>query len=168
MKSSVHAIYFIIVLCVFTLQAAVGQTVTNEESTEAERSAFITQVGMKNAARILQLNPVPGFAATAEIVQYYEQNIAVIEDYGYRNRIGLYQTGIENQAELRLFGSRNIERIGQTGEANLFLLTSTAHEDIGLYSQTGKDNMLIIEKHDATSVPVEIHQAGTGMQLIIK
>ncbi|MBE0645681.1 MAG: hypothetical protein IH600_16500 [Bacteroidetes bacterium] len=135
---------------------------------EAERVAFIRQIGLNNLATILQTGAAEEQTSQAHIVQYLTENRAAIDDHGSDNTVTILQYGMFQDADIKLEGDGNFENILQQGLGNTFLMNSSVDDATGVYSQHGRENMLKINKRDGVSVPVEIHQIGNGIQMIIE
>lgn len=134
----------------------------------AEREALIEQIGLKHLATIFQSGGSMERISRATIIQYDSENIALIEDHGENNSVTIRQSGLYQQAEVLLEGDNNDESIYQRGLNNLFLLESELTGTVGVFSQEGKGNILTIRKSVPGSIPLEIHQIGNEMKLIVE
>lgn len=134
----------------------------------AERLAFIRQIGLDNTASILQTGRMDERLSMAAISQQLQSNTASIEDHGQDNHITISQLGYMQRAMVAIAGDGNVELLTQIGYQNMFTLLSTVHDDAGVYTQSGIDNRLDIRKRAGVQVPLEIHQIGSGMRLIIE
>ncbi len=134
----------------------------------AERLAFIRQIGLHNLATILQTGSQEEQASQASIHQVMNYNQAHIEDHGVDNQITITQQGYAQSATVELRGDRNTEIVTQVGIENVFSLLSGLHAEIGAYSQVGSANELRIRKDAGIHTPLEIHQVGHGIRLIIE
>jgi hypothetical protein len=135
---------------------------------DAERLAFIRQIGLHNLATILQTGSRDEQASQASIHQVMSFNQAHIEDHGIDNQITITQQGYAQSAAVDLRGDRNTETVTQIGIENIFSLLSGLNAEIGMYSQEGSGNELRIRKDAGVHAPLEIHQVGHGIRLIIE
>jgi hypothetical protein len=147
------------------------KTFQNTEEIQSNPSlnniAFIQQVGNFNEAIINQSENSGLLPNAAEVNQQGYNNIASSSQNGNSNLSVIGQYGSDNSASLNTIGNYNLAGALQFGNGN------TVEQDlIGnglnfLIFQTGNENFINQVQNQQSSIPMQIHQTGNGMRLII-
>jgi minor curlin subunit len=128
---------------------------------------MMQQVGNYNEANIDQAGNSGIFPNVAEINQMGDNNFASSSQNGNSNLSVIGQYGSDNSASLNTIGNYNVAGALQFGNGN------TVEQDlIGnglnfLIFQTGNENFINQVQNQQSSIPMQIHQTGNGMRLII-
>ncbi|HEY6906574.1 MAG TPA: hypothetical protein VI230_03860 [Ignavibacteriaceae bacterium] len=147
------------------------KTLTNIENIRSDinlnNSAMIQQTGNYNEANISQTGNSGIFPNAAEIYQEGDFNFASSSQNGNSNLSIIGQYGSNNSADISIIGNYNRSDVLQMGDNN-----SVQQDLIGdglnfLIYQEGSGNLINQVQTEPIFMPLQIHQTGNGMRLMI-